>query len=116
MAKKIIILERIEPSDVSFRFVLWATVPTGRAIAYADPTTTSQFKSATPEELAALQAGEVVERADTGTYPSGTTQAEIEADLVVRFNAFQAEIDAANPTVRYGTFFDGMIWTEVGTP
>lgn len=116
MARQIIILERLnEPSDFSFRYLFWATVPAARVGAYADAAATSAFKSATGPELAALQAGQVVEHVDTAFYPAGTAIAVIEADLVAKFNVYQAQITAANPTVRYGTYYDGAVWTIAGT-
>jgi hypothetical protein len=116
MAKKIIVLERVgEPSDDSYNFVLWATVPTGREPAYANAGKTSAYQDATPEELTALQDGTVVERTGTLAYPAGGS-GNFKQDLQKLFSEFQSEINKANPWVRYGTSYDGTTWTNAGTP
>lgn len=116
MAKQIIILERLnEPSDMNFRYVLWATVPPTRVSAYADATAISAFKGATQAEIDALKAGSVVERMGLASFTIGTPIATIQAFLLAQFATFQAQITAANPTVRYGTFHDGTSWTPGGT-
>lgn len=116
MAKQIIILERLdEPSDNSYRYVLWATVPAARVSAYADPAATSAYKDATAPELAAIQAGQIVERASSFSAPAGTTIPQIQTRLIAEWTNFQAQINARNPTVRYGSFWDGTAWTAAGT-
>jgi len=116
MAKKIIVLERIgEPSDESYNYVLWATVPAGREPAYADDAKTSAYKDATPEELTALRDGSVVERFGTLQYQAGQGSA-FKQDLQKLHNEFQQEITQANPHDRYGTYHDGNTWTNAGTP
>ncbi len=116
MAREIIILERLsEPSDMTFRYLLWATVPAARVSAYANATATSAFRNATAPELAAIQAGQVVERVDVFEAPIGTPVATIQAALIAAFNRFQAQINAFNPTVRYGTAWDGVSWSAGGT-
>lgn len=116
MAKQIIFLERLnEPSDMTFRYALWATVPAARVSAYANANATSAFKNASAPELAAIQAGQVVEKVDVLEAPAGTTRAQIQARLLTAFNAYQAQINAFNPTAFYGTFFDGSGWTVAGT-
>jgi hypothetical protein len=116
MAKKIIVLERIgEPSDESYNYVLWASVPAGREPAYANAAKTSAYKDATAAELTALETGTVVERTGTIQYQSGGG-ANIKQDLQRLFNDFQQEITKANPHDRYGTSYDGSTWTNAGTP
>ncbi len=116
MAKQIIILERLnEPSDMNFRYVLWATVPAARVSAYANAAAVSAFKGASAGELTALQTGSVVERVGIASFTIGTPIATIQTYLLAQFAAFQAQINAANPTVRYGTSFDGTSWTSGGT-
>lgn len=116
MARQIIILERVnEPIDMSFRYVLWATVPAARVSAYANPAATSAFKNATVPEVTALQTGSVVEQVGLASFTIGTSIATIQAFLLNQFATFQAQITAANPTVRYGTSYDGTSWTPGGT-
>ena len=115
MAKKIIILNRLRSGDESYNYVLWADVPSGRESAYADAGKTSAYKGTTADELTALQTGTVVER--TGTLVYHVDEAtQLQPDLENLYTQFQAEIDAANPTEKYGTFFDGTAWTDAGTP
>lgn len=109
--RKIIIQERInEPSDFSFRFVLWATVPVSRQALYADPTKTSVVKDITAEELQDLRDGKFVESQETAEFLAGTSIATIQAKLIERFNTFQAKITTANPWRFYGTSWDGTSW------
>lgn len=116
MAKQIIILERLnEPSDMNFRYALWATVPAARVSAYANAAATSAFKTASAAELTALQNGAVVERTGLASFTIGTPIATVQAFLLTQFAIFQAQINTANPTGRYGTFYDGTSWTAGGT-
>src|SRR4051812_46061556 len=112
MTKQIIILDRVsEPSDNSFRFALWAVVPATRVSWYGNATLASAYKDISAQELADLRAGLFAETVDTFVAPTGTAIAAMRAELIARFNTFQAQITARNPTVRYGTFFDGATWT-----
>jgi hypothetical protein len=111
MARQIIIQERVNiPSDFSFRYVLWAAVPTARQSFYANPAFVTTVKDATTAEVAALQSGAVVELQQVGNYVAGTPIASIQADLINKFNAFQAQITATNPWQFYGTSWDGTAW------
>lgn len=116
MAKQIIILERLnEPSDMTFRYALWATVPAARVSFYATATATTAFKNASSAELLSIQNGEVVERVEVFQAPAGATISQIQLALRAAFTSFQAEISSRNPSVRYGTFWDGTSWTAAGT-
>ena len=116
MAKQIIILERVdEPSDNSFNVAYWVTIPAARVSAYANATATSQFKQASAPELAAIQAGQVVEIVERMGFVAGTGVAAIQAALIARFNTLQAAATSRNPWVRYGTTWDGSAWTVAGT-
>lgn len=115
MAKQIIILERVnQPSDQDFRYVMWATVPATRKQYYVNPNFVSQYKDITAEELAALRDGSIVEQVGIIPRPTGTTIAQIRAELIVRFNLFQNSIINYNPYERYGTYYDGSTWTAGG--
>lgn len=114
MARKIIILDRVNlPSDQDYRVAFWLDVPAARHLFYADPAAVSNVKDATPAELTALRAGEVVEEIHTVPARANTTQAPLLASLVTRYNARQAEFTARNPWARYGSFWDGSAWTSV---
>lgn len=114
MARKIIILDRVNlPSDQDFRVVFWLDVPASRQAFYAKADATSEFVGATPEELAALRSGAVVERVLVVPATAGTGQSSLLAALVNRYNAMQAEFTARNPWARYGSSWDGSAWTPV---
>jgi hypothetical protein len=109
--RKIIIQERVnEPSDFSFRFVLWATVPAARQSQYADATKVSVVKDITAGELTSFRSGEFLEKQETAHYLAGTPIATIQADLIARFNTYQAQVTASNPWRFYGTSWDGTSW------
>lgn len=113
--KQVIILEKDESSpQVRFRFALWAVVPAARQSFYVNAALTSAFKSASGAEIAALQAGQVVERVDTVSFAAGTSIAVIQAALQSTWTDYQLAISAANPWVRYGTVWDGTSWAAGG--
>lgn len=115
MPKWIIILERInEPSDMAFRYVLWAEVPITRQAFYADPEATSAYKEATAEELAAIRSGAVREHCDSATYPKDMPLAQILTDLERQWQIFQNQVSSYNPWLRYGSYWDGDSWTQKG--
>ena len=115
MAKKIIILERTdEPSDYNFNVLFWLNVPAARQRFFANPAATSMYKDATPEEIVAIQSGQVSEAVRRFSYPAGTTIATIIADLQTKYNASQALLNSRNAWVRYGTYWDGSTWTQQG--
>jgi hypothetical protein len=106
--RQIIIQQRINiPSDFSFQYVFWAVVPAARQIFYANASFTTVVKDATAPEIAALQAGSVVEQVNQGNYQAGTPIATIQTDLITKYNAYQAQITAINPWIYYGTYWDG---------
>ena len=123
MARQIIILDQQGfPSDATYRYVLWATVPAARVAAYANPAATSALQPVanvpggiTTAELAAIQAGQIVERVGTATFPAGTPAATMATFVIGQWNSFQAQITASNPWGRYGTSWDGTAWTNLGT-
>lgn len=109
--RKIIIQDRInEPSDFSFRYVLWASVPTERQPFYADPLKTSVVKDITTQELADIKDGKVLEKQESAEYVAGTPIASIQIDLIKRYNTYQAQVTATNPWKYYGTSWDGSTW------
>lgn len=116
MVKQVIILNRLnEPSDMTFRYAMWAVVPAARVSAYANVTATSAYSGATAAELLAIQNGQVTERVAIWQATAAVPIATIQAALVAEFAKFQAEINARNPTGRFGTFWDGAAWTLGGT-
>ena len=114
MAKKIIFLERLSTQKASFRVAYWADVPSARQTFYADASKASAWGDASAAEIIALQNGSVVERVETFSAQVQRTRAEIKMALQVRWVAFQAEINAANPWNFYGSSWDGTAWTDEG--
>jgi hypothetical protein len=114
MSKKIIVLERVNiPSDMDFRYVFWADVPTTRQSYYANPIATSLYKDATTVELTAIQTGVVVETSGIWQSVSGQTVSQIKAALITEFTRYQNHITNDNPIPYYGTSYDGTTWTNV---
>lgn len=110
--RQIIIQDRINiPSDFSFRYVFWVTVPSSRQSFYANPSATSAVKDASSAELLAIQNGQVLEKQDIGMYVAGTSISSIQADLISKWNTYQAYINSANPWQYYGSSWDGSVWT-----
>lgn len=114
MAKQIIILDRIPGAAVSFRYALWAQVPAARQSFYVNASATSGFAGASAPEMAAIQAGQVRERLDIAQFVTGTPIATITAYLQAAFTQFQADTNGLNNWDKYGTFFDGTVWTNAG--
>ncbi len=115
MSKKIVILERVNaPSDLSFRYCFWADVPAARQSFYANATATSAFKNASAAELLSLQTGTVLETTAVAFYPAGTPIATIQADLIAKFNDFQDSVTNQNQYAKYGSSYDGTLWTVQG--
>lgn len=112
---RIIALEQPDRNDPrTYRYLLWADVPTARQRFYADPAKVSAWLDATAPDNAALASGAVVERSDTMRIPLGATLAQIKAFLEARHADFQADITNNNPWVRYGMTFDGTTWVNGG--
>lgn len=110
--RQIIIQERINiPSDFSFRYIFWLSVPATRQTFYANASATSNVKDATAGELTAIQNGQVLEEVYTGNYPAGTPIATIQSDLAAKYTARQTVITNLNPWLYYGTSWDGTTWT-----
>lgn len=114
MAKRIIILEKIEGKRPSFRVAFWANVPATRQSFYADPLKVSAYKDASAAELTDLQSGTVVESVETFSADPPKSIAEVMAFLESRWQEFQNQVDANNPWLRYGSFWDGTTWTAQG--
>lgn len=120
MARKIIILENQNPGRqsteaISYRYAFWLSVPAARQGFFANATATSAVKGVTTGEISAIQSGSIKEQVGTFTVPPGTTLAQIQAGLISQFNEAQAVLNsqAANLWDRYGTNWDGSVWTSV---
>lgn len=111
---RIIILDRDRENAAQFRYVLWADVTFTRQAFYARPGAVSSWKDATAADNTNIANGVVAERVDVISRQPGGTLAQIQADLVASWTAFQAEVNTVNPWVRYGTTWDGTTWVPGG--
>lgn len=109
---RVIILEREDAR--TFQYALWADVPAARQSFYANANKVSAWNGALPTDNTALQNGSVVERVDKFVVPSGTTLAVVQTLLQTQWQEFQDRITALNPWVRYGSTWDGAVWTAGG--
>lgn len=117
ISKRIIVLEQLSAAPLMFRYLMWADVPAARQPFYAAKQAgmVSTWKDAVAGDNTALQNGSVTERVDQATFPAGTNLVQAETILLAIWTAFQAEITAANPWNRYGTFMDtANSWTAGG--
>ena len=112
MARTIILLDRVAESG-DYRVVFWLDVRAPRQRFYAKAAATSAFLDATPQELAAIQSGAVIEVLERANRPSGQGLPALRNALEARRTELQAELDANNVWHRYGSFFDGTTWTAV---
>lgn len=113
-AKRIIVLDKIDGPQTTYRFVMWADVPLARRPFYADANKVSEWKDASAADNTALQSGAVVERADIVQVVPGSTLASIRAEVQARWTAFQDGVTNNNLWARYGEFWDGTSWTTGG--
>lgn len=113
--KQIIVLERQRIGNPpKFRFVMWAVVPAGRQSAYANANFVSAWSGAAGQEVTDLRAGNVVERVEVYDTPTNQTIAQVEAELQVRWTAYQSDVTNNNYWDKQGTFWDGTTWTLGG--
>jgi hypothetical protein len=114
MAKRVIILNRLDTPMLAFNAVLWADVPSARQSRYANPTFVSAYTEASAAELTALRAGQIAEKVITISVVPGTTISEIQAQLRAAFTAWQAEVATRNQWERYGTYYDDVTGWTIG--
>lgn len=107
MAKQIIILEvkKGPGGDMNVRWLFWLAVAANAQQPL--PGAISAWRGAQAADITAIQSGAVLEEDYTSQWVPGATKAQIQADLVARGNARQAEITAlSNPLKFYGVFWD----------
>jgi hypothetical protein len=100
-----------QPSPDTVRFIVRATVPVALRPRFADATKAPLYDAMNAADLAALRAGEIVERVETDTIP-GKTLAQVKASVISAQAAFQAEVSAANFDLWkfYGVQYNGTVW------
>ena len=113
MAKKIIVLEKEQRSQ--FRVAFWLDVPAARQPFYASNTKTSQYRDATTPEIDAIKGGQIYEYVDS-VETRNQNQNQLRVTLEEMHANLQAELNARDTWVRYGTNWDGTVWTNTGVP
>lgn len=100
-----------QPTPQTVRYVVRATVPVALQTHFIDATKVPLYPQMDATDLAALRAGQIVEREETDTIP-GKTVAEIKASILSAQAAFQAEVNSSafNHWKYYGTQFNGTVW------
>jgi hypothetical protein len=115
MAKQIIVLEKSDTADKGFRVALWAVPPVARQPYWKlSAPTKSAWSGASQAENDAIANGQVIEQVETITSDTAQTMAGWQALAEQRWETFNANVQAANPWRRYGTFWDGTTWTPGG--
>lgn len=110
--KRIIFLDRTESGRVSWRFVLWADVPSPLEFVFAATNLKSAYRLASVEELAEIQAGRVAERVETFSSTDTSLPLEqVQAAMEQSWARFQAELNAL-PSIysNYGRSWNGASW------
>lgn len=110
MAAKIIILEQPELDPPKYNVVYWADVPADRQKHWADAEKTSYYSEIDPVDLARIKAGQIAEQWNSVSFPPGTSQAVVDANLVAGWTQWQDEVNAKNPWASYGRKWDGTNW------
>lgn len=113
MARQIIVLERTPQSNgaASARVVFWLTVAAGQEAPRPGLTSAVQgTDQPTGPELAALQAGTVIEFVSSWQFPASYTLAQAKTFLEVAYADAQAAVTANSPGKLYGLVWDGSAW------
>lgn len=117
ISKRVVILEKLGAAPLAYRYLMWADVPAARQPFYAakQATGVSAWKDAAAGDNTALQNGSVTERVAETTMQAADTISTAMTRLQVIWTAYQAEITAADPWDRYGSFMDtSNAWTAGG--
>ena len=113
MAKQIIVLDVTKPNgtDVNVHCLFWLYPPVANQVPV--PNAVSEWRAAQTADNTNLQTGAVIEESYSWQYPPGMTKAQIEADLLSKYNARVIQFNAQlNPNAYYGIFYDsGTGWS-----
>ncbi len=115
MPKQIIILETRtgQGGDRNVTYAFWVPVTAGQQM--PSPGYNSPYRAITMAELMALQSGATIERIYSTQYPGGWSLAQIQNDLITRYNGEAAQLAAQqNPNQYYGQSYDGTSWAAAG--
>lgn len=113
--KQVIILTKEQKNgyfEVSYLF--WLAVPVNQQSMRANSALSSTYLGASAAENTSIQLGQVVEQSGVVSYPNGTANAIITADLQAKYTAAQAAVNAESKWHYYGTNWDGTTWTLAG--
>lgn len=112
MARKIVFLKKtVSKTDYSILYLFWLDVPADQQKRRANSGFKSAFADATDEEIAALQAGEVLEIVDTAYFAEEDGKEDVQRYLARRFKSQQAAVTDSPEFSVYGTSWDGSVWT-----
>lgn len=117
ITKRVIILEKLSAAPLAYRYIMWADVPAARQTFYAakQASMTSAWKDAAAGDNTAIQNGSVTERQELTVMQPGDSINTAMSRLQTIWTAYQAEITAADPWDRYGSFMDTSNgWTASG--
>ena len=117
-AKRAIILDFDKPSQ-SYRAVLWADVPAGNQIAYANPNAQSLYPNITPAELQSIRDGAVTEKIVSYQQPSGAMNlGNAQSWIQSQWSDFQSDVTAEVSWAQFGAYLDsGGAWqATTGVP
>lgn len=108
-AKQVVVLSvnALGPNNqINYVFWLTTTAPVPNS------SLTSQYANASTQELNAIKAGTTIEQSGSMTYPSTYTKAQIQADLLIRYQSAQSTLaNGTQPGQFYGGFYDGTGWS-----
>jgi hypothetical protein len=110
----VIVLDKVGPT--SYRYAMWADVPTARQSFYASTSISkSAWNGASSQDIANLQSGAVVEKVDVYQVSTTDTVASVEAILAATALSFQNGVASNNPWAFYGSFQSSSgVWTTTG--
>lgn len=107
-AKRVILLSNEAGRQTA---VLWADVPAGNQVAYADPTAESAYTNITTAELQAIRDGVVAEKVVTYLEPTGAySLTNAQTFFQAEQTTFQSLLTAEVPWANYGRYWDGTAW------
>lgn len=105
-AKRAIILD-FDKAQQAYRAVLWADVPAGNQIAYANPNAQSVYSNITTAELQAIRDGLVAEKIVSYQQPSGSMNlAQAQSWIQTQWTEFQNDVTAETPWAQFGSYMD----------
>jgi|SRR6185312_1674182 len=106
---RVIVLDQPDPRVINVAF--WMDVPAARQKFYAKASARSEWIDAQPADVAALQAGQVVEHVVQLAPDQVPSLAQAQTVLAAMWTARQAAVNNRNEWPNYGTTWDGTAWS-----